>query len=229
MHKSFIPPAESKKVSWIQNFSSKLTTYAPKYGISAADLADVQAGAAAYVYWIDYANKQNEYTKKLNSFKKDLANGTTGTLTAPVAPIVGVAPTLPTAGVFKRVSAIAVSIKSKSIYTKNDGLDMGIEATQGTAIDLSTLKPVLSVRIITDGHPEIVWTKGGHDGIEIQVDKGNGTWQFLGVDLKPNYTDNSALPETGKTELRRYRAIYIEDESHIGLWSDVVEIAVIGV
>lgn len=75
---------------------------------------------------------------------------------------------------------------------------------------------------------EIQWNKGANDGIEIQLDKGNNTWQFLGVDLKPNFTDSSPLPLPGTSEVRRYRAIYIDDDNHVGLWSDAVEIAVAG-
>jgi hypothetical protein len=224
----YLPDSEGKRVPWLQNFSGKLPTYAVKYGITPAEVADVQAGAIAYPFWIDYANKQTEYSKKINLFKVGLAKGAIGTLTVPVAPAIGTAPALPQAGIFKRIATIVKNIKNNPVYTKNDGLDLGIEASPSAAIDASKLKPVISVRIVTDGHPEIAWTKSGHDGIEIQVDKGNNTWQFVGIDLKPNYTDTSALPATGTSELRRYRAIYIQDENHFGLWSDVVEIAVIG-
>lgn len=226
--KRYLPVQESKKVAWIQNFSTKLPTYATKYGILPADIADVQAGATAYLYWIDYANKQSEYSKKMISFKSDLANGTSGTLSLPVVPVFAAAPALPASGIFRRISSLVDGIKKKAVYTQNDGLDLGIEGSTIAAKDSSTLKPKISARIITDGHPEILWTKGDNQGIEIQTDKGNGTWQFLGIDLKPNYTDNSTLPAPGKTELWRYRAIYIDDENHIGLWSDVTELAVIG-
>lgn len=228
MSKSYLPDAEDKKIQWIQNFSDKLPTYAAKYGIAAADVTDAKAGAVAYAYWVDYANKQSEYSKKLTSFKIGLGGGTDGTLTIPVVPVVGTAPALPAAGIFKRIASIVTVIKSKPVYATNDGIDLGIEGTKAAPKNLAQVKPVLSLRVTTGGRAEIVWAKDGHDGIEIQIDKGNGTWQFLGIDLKPNYTDNSAMPETGISETRRYRAIYIQDENHIGQWSDVVEIAVKG-
>jgi len=228
MSRSYLPDAGSARVSWIQNFGVKLPNYATKYGISAAELADVSQSAVGLDFYVSYAGQVAEYSKKMNTFKAELASGSTGELTLPVAPVLGTPPALPAAGIFKRVSTIVSKIKNHAQYTESDGLDLGIVASQGAAVDKKVVKPAISVRIITGGRPEIIRTKGGHDGIEIQVDKGNNTWQFLGIDLKPNFTDTSALPETGKTELRRYRAIYIEDENHIGLWSDVVEISVIG-
>lgn len=228
MSKSYLPDAENNRVSWIQNFDVKLPNYATKYGISAAELADVRQSSLGLAFYVGYSSQIAEYSKKMNTFKVEMAKGSVGALTLPVAPVMGTPPTLPPAGIFKRVATIVSKIKGHAQYTENDGLDLGIVAAQSRTVDPSVVKPVISVRIITDGHPEINWTKGGHDGIEIQVDKGNNTWQFLGIDLKPNYTDTSALPPTGSTELRRYRAIYIEDDHHIGLWSDVTEISVIG-
>lgn len=228
MNQSYLPRQEGNKLAWLQNFSSKLETYAAKYDVSDGDISDVQAGIASYVYWVDCAMKQSEYAKKLNLFKNELANGTQGTLTLPEVPVVAVAPPLPEVAVLKRVSSIVAGIKSKPVYAKNDGLDLGIEATESTRVDVSTLKPLISVRIVSGGYPEIQWKKGNNDGIEIQVDRGNNTWQFLVVDLKPNYTDSSPLPSSGASEVRRYRAIYIDDDNHVGLWSDAIEIAVAG-
>ncbi len=229
MKKFYLPRSESGRISWIQNLDAKLTNYATKYGITTAELADIYQSALCLIFYVNYASQMAEFTKKMNSFKVELADGSIGALTLPVAPVMGTPPTLTAAGIFKRVASVVTKIKSHVQYTYNDGLDLGIEGTESATVDKSVAKPVISVRIITDGHPEIIWKKSGHDGVEIQVDKGNNTWQFLGIDLKPNFTDTSALPAAGSTELRRYRAIYIEDEHHIGLWSDVVEIAVIGV
>ena len=228
MKNFYLPKAGNARVSWIQNFDAKLPNYAAKYGISTAELADVKLSAQGLVFYVGYAGQVAEYSKKMNTFKVELAEGSVGALTLPVAPALGTPPTLPAAGIFRRVATIVSKIKGHAQYTENDGIDLGIEGTESAKVDKNVVKPAISVRIITDGHPEIIWTKGGHDGVEIQIDKGNNTWQFLGIDLKPNFTDTSALPRTGTTELRRYRAIYIEDDHHIGLWSDVVEISVIG-
>lgn len=228
MSQSYLPRQEGNKLTWLQNFSSKLETYAAKYDLSAGEISDVQTGIIAYSYWVDYAMKQSEYAKKLNLFKTELANGTSGTLTLPEVPVIAVAPALPTVAVLKRVASIVAGIKSKPVYAKNDGLDLGIETAATSSVDVSTLKPLISVQIVSGGYPEIQWKKGANEGVEIQVDKGNNTWQFLGVDLKPNYTDSTPLPSSGSSEVRRYRAIYIDDDNHIGLWSDAVEIAVAG-
>jgi hypothetical protein len=227
--KNYLPRSEGSKASWIQNFAAKLPTYAAKYNIAPGDVTDVQVGALCWLYWIDCSHQQKEYAKKLTAFKLGLADGSSGSLTAPVPPVLTVAPTLASAGIFGRVAAIVDGIKKKTIYTQDDGLDLGIIGSDVAPADIATMKPAISARIVTDGRPQIVWTKGGNDGVEIQVDKGNGTWQFSGIDMKPNYTDNSTMPTLGQSQLWRYRAIYIANDKHIGLWCDPVSIAVVGV
>ncbi|WP_293895200.1 hypothetical protein [Flavobacterium sp.] len=63
MKEKYLPTSEAKKTLWIQNFGSKLPTYALKYGILPAAVEDVQLGATNYLYWMDYAFKQSEYSK----------------------------------------------------------------------------------------------------------------------------------------------------------------------
>jgi hypothetical protein len=230
MNKTYLPRQEANKIAWLKNFAAKLPVYAAKYGVSAPEVEAIQNGIAVYIFWVDAAAQFTEYSKKLNKYKVEVLNGTTGVLTIPVVPeVLAQAPNSNVSGVLQLVSNVVGVIKNRASYTKNDGVDMGIEVTATQVVDKATVKPAISLRIINGGYPEVIWTKGVFEGIEIQTDKGNGTWQFLAIDLKPNYVDFSPLPPTGQSEIRRYRAIYIDDDRHTGLWSDTVELAVIGV
>ena len=71
----FLPRAEMDKLNWLKNFSAKLSTYAAKYNIAAADITDMQTSTAFYSYWIDYRNQFNEYLTKLTEYKSELVNG----------------------------------------------------------------------------------------------------------------------------------------------------------
>lgn len=233
MKKYFLPRGEADKLSWLKNFANKLGIYATKYGITAAEVADMQNSAAFYDYWLNYSLQNGEYNKKLTKYRAELREGIEPGATASVAPVpptFAAAPTSVAPGIFVRASSLAVIIKKRAAYTQADGEDLGIEGAEDSSsaakIEAET-KPVISVRLIQGGKPEIVWTKSGFDGIDIYVDRGNGQFVFLASDSYPNNTDNAPLPATGAA-LWKYKAIYRLDDEPIGSYSDIISIAVGG-
>ena len=92
-------------------------------------------------------------------------------------------------------------------------------------MDLATVKPVLQATP-QPGGVLIAWTKQGLGGVEIHVDRGTG-FAFLAVDTVPDYVDTQ-LPAAGQPALWKYKAIYRQNDERVGLWSDVVSVAVAG-
>ena len=81
--------------------------------------------------------------------------------------------------------------------------------------------------VIQAGQVVVGWTKQGMDGLEIHVDRGDGKgFVFLAIDTVPDYTDTAALPAAGQSALWKYKAIYLQGDSRVGQWSDVVSIPV---
>ena len=66
---------------------------------------------------------------------------------------------------------------------------------------MNAAQPVITVRLISGGHPEIVWHKADFDGIDIYVNRGNDAWVFLATDTYPNYTDTDTLPPAGQSAI----------------------------
>lgn len=121
-------------------------------------------------------------------------------------------PTLPTApptvpeGVFDRVSKLVTRIKASLNYTDNIGSDLGILSST-TTIDVTTMKPDLSVRL--------------------DVDRNDGT----GFVLLGRYTKNGCIDvvslAAGKVyEEWKYKGIYVISDTQVGLYSNVVSIDV---
>lgn len=226
----FLPGSDLEKLHWIQNFSTKLSTYATKYNISAAQVTDMQSGSAYFTYWLSYRSMYVDYLSKLTEYKNELIHGVAvGAMPSvqPVPPAIAAAPAVINSGIFKRATSIGNIIKSNSVYTIADGNDLGIEGAEDTT-DVQTMKPVLKVHLIDGGKPEVKWTKKGMDGIEIYVDRGTGTFAFLVLDTYPDYTDTAALPAVGTSAVWSYKAIYHYADGQSGLWSDVVSITVRG-
>jgi hypothetical protein len=227
--RAFMPRTEADKELWLKNFANKLNTYASKYNIATGEVTDMQAAATAYSYWVNYGNQYNEYVKKLTHYRNELRDGVSIGATAsvvPTPPAVGTAPAAVEPGIFRRVASIAGVIKSRNNYTLADGNDLGIEGAEIPPPDLIGCKPSIGIRLIEGGKPEILWKKGDYEGINIEVDRGNGTFTFLAVDSYPNYTDNAPLPAAGSSAIWKYRAIYRYNDIAVGLWSDIVSVTV---
>ena len=116
-------------------------------------------------------------------------------------------------------------VKASAAYTEATGEALGIIGPDQVRPDPTTLAPTLSLRN-SGSQVEVVWNKGMMEGVEIQVDRGTGTFAFLAVDTRPNYIDTAPLPSPAATW--NYRAIYCKDAQRLGQWSNVAEIAVGG-
>lgn len=226
--KYFFPRNEAERLQWLQVFSSKLASYATKYEISAADVADMVNGFIVLTYWTNFLNQYRGFVTKLGKYRNELGSSREAASAEPGAPVLPVAPAPVPPGIYLRAIAIAGRIKSHKLYTEADGDDLGLEGEVILPPDINTVKPVISVHLIGGGNPEILWTRGMMDSIDIYVDRGNGTWVFLGTDTVPNFTDNSPLPAVGQTAVWKYRCIYKLDDAQVGLWSDDVSITVTG-
>lgn len=226
----FIPGQDLQKQLWQQNFAGKLPTYATKYGITPAEVTDTTNGSVYFAYWLNYKNQQEEFAKKVTQFKNEMRDGVgdNAPSQAPIAPTFAVAPTAVSPGIFARITSIAKVIKAKTNYAISDGEDLGIEGSVTAGRDINAMKPLFTLRLASGGHPEIVWSKEGMDGIHIYVDRGIGSWQLLAMDSFPNYTDTAPLPVAGVALVWQYKLVYRLNDEEVGQFSDVASISVSG-
>lgn len=227
---SFIPGPDSDKDLWLKNFAAKLPLYAAKYGISPADITDMQQSSALFTFWMNYHNQLEEYTKKVTSYKNEWRDGIKAGASVsvlPSVPVLGAVPPAVQPGIFVRANSLAQRIKKNTLFTLADGKDLGINTVQAVAVDMQTAKPTISVRLIQGGLVEVVWLKQGFNGVEIHVDRGSGVYELLAIDSFPNYIDTFALP-VGQVAIWKYKAIYLKRDTRVGQWSDEVNITVTG-
>ena len=227
---TFVPNRDAAKDLFLKNFASKLPQYAAKYGISAAEVTDMQQCSAHFTYWLNYKNQLEELNRKLTSYKNEIRDGIlpgATPSTVPTLPNLGAVPTPVAPGVFDRTVSIAKRILNHINYTVADGRDLGIEnVTPKPQVDISAVKPVIKARLVDNGDVEIAWTKKHMDAIEIYVDRGEG-FDFLAYDAHPNYTDANTL-EPGVTAVWKYKAVYLKHDRQVGVMSDEVQITVTG-
>ncbi len=228
MPREYLPGTDTGKINWLNNLAAKLPGYAAKYGISAAEQADVAATAADWAYRCDWANKITNYKKGVVKWKIALRDGekTAGiTLTPPAPPVPGTPPPATAPGGFGRMADIVNRIKSHDSYVKADGINMGIEGPREDAPDLSEMKPRIKQKPGTAGHPRFSWKRGKMSGVNVYKDAGDGAgFQFYARRSQPRFEDQAALPEQGAKW--QYKFIYVLGDEEVGQFSDVVTVYV---
>ena len=78
------------------------------------------------------------------------------------------------------------------------------------------------------GYPVLHWKKNGTGALELEVDRGAGSFSLLTIQMSPGYQDNTPLPAPGTAALWKYRAIYRIRDEQVGHWSQVLEVGVKG-
>lgn len=229
MKKNFyLPRAEEERVTWLNNFSSKLGTYAVKYSITPEEMMDMQQSAPFYAALHDSINQYRNFQSAMFKHRDDVRDGVKngGTLQSLTMPMINLPmPVAP--GIFTRTKAIVNRIKANIHYNQADGYDLGIEGSE-VAASTADEKPVIKLQQGDGGHPVILWIKKDYEAIEIYKQEDDGELKLLAIDMQPNYTDMSELPPLGKSAVWSYRTIYRKKDKQVGQWSDVVRITVTG-
>jgi hypothetical protein len=196
----YLPDTDAGKDAFLTNFALKLPAYQTALQLSAGDVTAVQ-NAAALFHWARVTQEQTATSaKQWTAFKNRLRDGAVvAPIVLPVDPVIGAAPALPAPG-------------------------YGIFGAEQT-FDPEAAKPVLTLRLVAGGQPEIGWKKGPFTALEIEVNRGTG-FTFLAVDTEPDYVDTFTPPAT--PTIWTYRAVYRLGESMAGQWSDPAEITVGG-
>jgi hypothetical protein len=230
MSKSYyLPSDDAGKAAWLNNLAGRLPAYQAALGLTAADVASLTADAAFFNYALGAQQEVAAYAQQWTAYKNSARNGSGPALgDIPVAPVLPTpAPAMVAPGIIGRATALAARIKVAPGYTDSIGQALQLIGADNP-VDPTTLKPILDVELDA-GEVEISWLKQGMDGLEIQVDRGDGKgFVFLAIDTIPNYTDTAPMPAAGQSALWKYKAIYLQADQRVGQWSDVVSIPVAG-
>ena len=222
----YLPTDDAGRLPWLNNLAAKLPSYSAVLGLNAGDVASATADAAFFAYVVNSQSQIAAYAQQWTAYK-NLARdgGGVSLVTAPVAPVLGVAPALVNPGIFIRVKALVARIKVAPAYTDSIGQALGIIGADQT-VDVNSLKPVLTAALEA-AHVDLGWAKQGMDGLELQVDRGSG-FVLLAIVTAQKYADTAALPAVGQSALWKYKGIYLQSDQRVGQWSDVVSLPVAG-
>lgn len=223
-----IPRDDASKLALLRHINATLPGLASSLDISADQLARLDNATAWFSFAIDRQTVLKNAAETAVAFKAVVRDGpkTGGAAVHPVN-----LPTPPEGPVFEDVfgflADLIAQIKRHFRYTDATGKALNIIPAKTPAADLNSLQPTLSFELL-NGQPELDWAKNGTEAVEVEVDRGTGSFALLTINSHPGYLDTAPLPAPGIAAIWRYRAIYRQKDQRVGQWSQVLEVAVKG-
>ncbi|MEO5916118.1 MAG: hypothetical protein ABIS50_17915 [Luteolibacter sp.] len=222
-----VPNNETDLVPWLTNFGPKLSNYAATLTLDPAEVTATQADIGYIVYLINVRVPSERQTLaatvEYKNFMKDgdAAAPLPATLPGTVAPPAYPAAVVP--GALVRLRKLVQNIKSRPGYTETIGQDLNIIVSGESA---GPVAPTLTLVSAVAGAVTFDWNKSGWTGVKIQCRTNGGAWVDLGMDLYSPFVDTRPLAVAGQPENREYRACYLDGDTVMSTYSQVVQVTV---
>ena len=226
MRKHYLPNDDNGRLDWLTNFSSKIGSYAALFGISGAEVTAIAGFLTMLQYILGLIDNIRTFSQDLTKYKEKLMIAPIGTPLGAVPTVtIGAPPAVTPAGIFTIISGIVQRIKGHNDYTESIGEDLGIIGAD-IIIDYASLKPVLKISMDVN-HPKIKYKKQRTDGINLYADHEDGRgMQFMKFVSKITFVDMTELQPTQNSAVFKYIAIYVVDDTEVGIPGDEISITV---
>lgn len=230
MATSYLPTSDAARVTWLNNFNTKMQLYGSQLGFSAAELSSITDDANMFQYVVQLKNDCRQAAQSFSSLTQALKSTThqSAMNAFPPVPVAGTPPVAVLTGIFARVAAYVQRIRYHVNYTVTIGQELSIIPPPST-FNPATVKPVLKGKVLS-GYPQLSWRNGRADGVQLYVDRqdGNG-YVLLAKRNSTSYIDVTPLPANTQFVTWLYKAKYIIDDEEIGLDSDIISLEILRV
>jgi hypothetical protein len=224
---TFIPTADIDKMMWLNHFATKLPGYASSFGITATEVTSIQKDATAFTYMINLQEQFKQSLQQITAYKNSMKHAINqqhlGAM--PNLPNISTAPPAVPEGIFDRVSKLVRRIKASPNYTDPIGNDLGIVSSSYSE-DTQQMQPRLVIKL-NAGHPHIKCMKGNADGLDLYVNRKDGSgFVFISRLFIMDYIDQNPLPQDNSIIEWDYKAMYVKGNDNVGLMSSLASVVV---
>jgi len=226
-------PQEDAMLNQMDVFTLKLQAnagYLTKYGLTPQQATDSRNDYLWFRYSATCTSQFEQEFLNRSAWKKKLRDGPQTTVAAQV-PGVGsefVAPNVPAVpdGVLIRWRALVNHIKNHRNYDVADGIDLGIEAVETPAQQMTPTASFTTTngftvkgRVFKDGHEAyVVYSRRGEEAV----------FTKLGVFTRATFTDARPPLSPGEPESRQYQLQYVDGDEPVGEMSSTYSVLLSG-
>lgn len=218
----WLPTNPEEFAAWLDNFDTKLPSFAEKYGISEAILTQLSADNAWTQYWVPAKDSTERQKTQVNSYydtitkEPDAEQPSDPTLSLPAGKPTPVPP-----GMRRRIRDIASFIKgNKAVYAVADGKLLGIELPESS--DAIVGSPEFDLSNKSNFALGVKFGKNGHGAVRFEFRrKGEDAWTFIN-NLTTSPGELHINPKVaGTAEQIEIRAIFLDKDQPVGEYSDI--------
>ena len=224
---TFIKKDDLEFSEQLTRFADRLPTYSSSLGVTTAEKNSAAADALFFAFVMSWLNMFRDFSGQATSYKDVARKGTVVLFAVPAAPVPETPPAMVNSNIQKRFSDLVGRIKKSPNYSVAIGRDLGIVAPASSFVP-GDGKPVLTVKLVEGGYPQIKFKKGKYSGAQIEEET-EGVWHLLTISTPPKYIDRADMPHSGETKIASYRAIYMYKGVPAGEYSEVFTITVTGI
>ncbi|MCX6350504.1 MAG: hypothetical protein NTX03_01430 [Bacteroidetes bacterium] len=228
MKKSYMPGTDLELRDWATNFKDKLSLLKTKFGLADADVNATIDGIILYIYCIDIIHGIGDFKKTFATFKRTVFKGTTAANPSAVPAFTPAAPPVTLIfGFEKKIRKIVKQIKAHPNYSLEDGEELGIIGDEITPESMANWQLVLSAQKVAN-RVKLTIDKQGHIApeAEIEVDRDGSGFQFLTFCPATEFIDPFPLNSVPQPTTFHYRAKLRVGGVSVGIWSEVLIVAV---
>lgn len=226
--KYYLPRSEVKKLSWLNNFDLKLSSYAATLGVTVEEVEMVRNYKLSFKYCIDLLTASKTFTHQCTAFKTLVRSGALkkNALDLPIITMPPNAPAVFMSGTFIYISNLVRKMKINASYIDSIGKDLDIIGVERNTSNFDDLMPTLSFKV-TSGFVQLKYLKRNSDGVILESKRGTESeFNLLEKVTKTTYTDNRENLVLGQPEKREYRAWFFKNDKLTGQVSSVISVLI---
>ena len=180
----YLPKDESGRAELLEHLAWHLAAHLGTLDLTDADMAELQADAAAYRYTLATAAAAQAHARQWTAFKTEQYEGKGGALPFPASPAAPEPVTAVPAGIIPRLIRLVARIKAARNYSEDIGRELGIVGTT-LSTDADRAKPTPWNTYAKEGLPETPICSPGTDALAAAERPAAGDWlYFVTIDLQ---------------------------------------------
>jgi hypothetical protein len=210
---------------WHTNFAAQAAENGTTYGLSPADVAQIQLDAENVRAVVAWSEAVDGFAQAVTAYRDALFLGNRN-VPAPIPPVAppGIAPAVGSMnGIVERTRRFIRVIKAAPGYTRAVGESYGVvppeRARPGT--------PRVSAEALSGTRVRLRLFKAGYSFFAIDSRRGSGGWEQVGYSSRAVYLDDRAPLVAGQPEQREYRVQGIVGNTRTGDLSDVASVVTV--